>query len=70
MRFWTYRRYVLAFSSMKPNAPDNLRVVLDLMEREWHEATQAKPISGDDLFRIHTDMTLIKAAYGLEEEEQ
>lgn len=55
---------------MSPNRPDNLLAVLDLMQREWHEATQANPISGDDLFRIHTDMTLIKAAYGLEEEEQ
>lgn len=52
------------------NPPDHVRAVLDLMQREWLEATQANPVSGDDLFRIHTDMTLIKAAYGLEEEEQ
>jgi len=52
------------------NLPDHVRVTLDRMQREWYEATQANPISGDDLFRIHTDMALLKAAFGLEEEEE
>ena len=53
---------------MTETSLDNLRAAYDLLQREWYAAIQAKPISGDELFRIHTDMELLKAAIEMEEE--
>jgi hypothetical protein len=53
---------------MTETSLDHLRAAYGHLQREWYAAVQARPICGDDLFRIHTDMELLKAAMEMEEE--
>ena len=47
----------------------NLCIILNVLQRRWHEAVQTKPISGDELYRIYTHMTRIQAAIEREVEK-
>ena len=40
----------------------NLLAAYNMFEKQWHEATQADSICGDDLFAIWLDLELLKAA--------
>jgi hypothetical protein len=53
---------------MSDSSLRNLLAAYNMFEKQWHEATQADSICGDDLFAIWLDMELLKAA--IEREQQ